>query len=371
MKKSKLVLGILSVMVILFSYGCKDNDNELYQKGHLVINLTDAPFPYDMIDAATVHFIKAEIRKVTEGNEDGYPFIPLELELTDPVNLLELRDGVTSRLIEADIDPGMYDLIRLYVDEASLTVKDGGGDYSVKVPSGAQTGIKIFMQPALKVAGGLTSNVLLDFNVEHSFVLKGNMDTPAGIKGFNFKPVIKAVNMTTEGTLDGVVTDADADTLLPAVSVWIEQDASEKASALTNGEGYYIMDNLAPGFYDVIASLEGFYNDTVEGVEIVEGNLTTQNLELKAITGTLEGVVKDVDADTLLPGASVWIEKDQVEIASVTTDGAGHYSIPDIPVGFYDVIAALEKFDNDTVKNLEIVEGDPIIQDFGLTLSEE
>jgi len=273
--------GILSVMLILFSYGCKENviDNELNQKGRLVIHLTDAPFPIDMIDAATVHIVKVEIRKVTEGDEDGYPFIPLTLELTDPVNLLDLRNGVTSKLVEADIDPGMYDLIRVYVDEAGLTVK-GGGDYNIKVPSGAQTGIKIFLEPALKVAGGLTSDVLLDFSLEHSFVLKGNMDTPAGIKGFNFKPVIKAVNNTVDGTLEGVVTDADADTLLQGASVWIEQDGSEKSSTLTDGDGYYAMGGVPAGFYNVIASLEGFYNDTVEGVEIVEGNLTVQDLAL-------------------------------------------------------------------------------------------
>jgi hypothetical protein len=281
MKKANLLLGVLSIMVILFSFGCKDNnnENEYYQKGHLVIRLTDAPFPIDMIDAATVHIIKVEVRKVTEGDQDGYPFIPLELELTDPVNLLDLRNGVTAKLVEAEIEPGMYDLIRVYVDEAGLTVK-GGGDYNIKVPSGAQTGIKIFLEPALKVAGGLTSDVLLDFSLEHSFVLKGNMDTPAGIKGFNFKPVIKAVNNTVDGTLEGVITDADADTLLQGASVWIEQDESEKASTLTDGDGYYAMGGVPAGFYNVIAALEGFYNDTVEGVEIVEGNLTVQDLAL-------------------------------------------------------------------------------------------
>jgi len=281
MKKAKLLLEILSVLVILFSYGCKDNnsDNEYYQKGHLVIHLTDAPFPIDMIDAATVHIVKVEIRKVTDGDEDGYPFIPLELELTGPVNLLDLRNGVTAKLVEAEIDPGMYDLIRVYVDEAGLTVK-GGEDYNIKVPSGAQTGIKIFLEPALKVAGGLTSDVLLDFSLEHSFVLKGNMDTPAGIKGFNFKPVIKAVNNTVEGTLEGVVTDADADTLLPGASVWIEQDENKIASALTDGEGYYAMAGVPAGFYDVIAAMEGFDNDTVKDVEIVEGDPIIQDFAL-------------------------------------------------------------------------------------------
>ena len=196
------------------------------------------------------------------------------------------------------------------------------------------------------------------------------MDTPAGIKGFNFKPVIKAVNNTVDGTLEGVITDADADTLLQGASVWIEQDESEKASTLTDGDGYYAMGGVPAGFYNVIAALEGFYNDTVEGVEIVEGNLTVQDLALTAITGDLEGTVVDFDADTLLPGATVWIEQDENEIASALTDGDGYYSLPGIPVGIYNVIAALDGFDNDTVEGVEILEGNLTVQDLALTVTE-
>ena len=84
----------------------------------------------------------------------------------------------------------------------------------------------------------------------------------------------------------------------------------------------------------------------------------------------LEGVVKDLDADNLLPGASVWIEQDEIKIASALTDVDGYYSIPGIRVGFYNVIAALEGFVNDTVKGVEIVEGDLTV-DFALATEEE
>ena len=378
MKKAKLLFGIIAALAIVFFAGCtdmdKDNDQQNLansdQLGHLVIKLTDAPFPFDMIETATVNITKVEIRKVSEGDEDGYPYIELPLpEESNEFNLLDLRNGVTADLAEMGIEPGNYDLIRLYVDQAKLKVKDGD-EYKVKVPSGQQTGIKIFMDPALKVVSELTTEVVLDFNLEKSFVLKGNANTPAGIKGFNFKPVVKAVNNTTEGTLAGEVYDADTEALLPGISVWIEQDAAEIASASTDEQGYYAISGLIAGFYDVIAGSDGFYNDTVEGVEIVEGNLTVQDLALTPITGMLEGVVKDLDADTLLLGASVWIEQDEIEIASALTDEEGYYSIPGIRVGFYNVIAALEGFVNDTVKGVEIVEGDLTV-DFALATEEE
>jgi hypothetical protein len=322
-----------------------------------------------MIESATVNITKVEIRKVGDGEEDGYPYIELPLpDDSNGFNLLELRNGVTADLVDMGIEPGNYDLIRLYVDEAELKVKEGG-EYKVKVPSGQQTGIKIFMEPALKVVSELTTEVVLDFNLEKSFVLKGNANTPAGIKGFNFKPVVKALNKTTEGTLAGEVFDADTDALLPGVSVWIEQEETLIASASTDEQGYYAIPGTAAGFYEVIAASEGFYNDTVEGVEIVEGNLTVQDFILTPITGMLEGVVKDSDDDTLLPGAKVWIEQEEIKIDSALTDEDGYYSIPGIRVGIYEVIASIEDFVNDTVKGVEIVEGNLTV-DFALVIEE-
>jgi len=285
MKKAKLLIGILTVLGILLSTGCQDKDIDHNQQGRLVVKLTDAPFPIDTIESATVSIVKVEIRKVGGGDQQEYPFVDLPmLEETMELNLLDLRNGVTASLIDMEIEPGSYDLIRLYVDEASLSIKEGE-TYTLKVPSGSQTGIKLFMDPALNVAGGLTTEVLLDFNVEKSFVLKGNMGTPAGIKGFNFKPVIRAVNNTTTGTVAGVVDYAD--TLQKNVSVWIAQDTII-TSAFTDTTGYYAMPGIPAGFYSVSAAKEGFDTITVEGVQIVEGNLTTQNFSLTLVEEPVE-----------------------------------------------------------------------------------
>lgn len=274
MKKVKLLFGIVIGLFILFSTGCQNLDND--QPGNIVIKITDAPFPIDMIAEATVSITKVEIRVKSEGEEEEYPFITV-LEEPMEFNLLELRNGVTADLIDMDIPAGSYDLIRLYVDKASLSVKDHE-TYSVKVPSGSQTGIKIFIEPALRVAGGLTAEVLLDFNVDKSFVLKGNVNTPAGIKGFNFKPVIRAVNNTTAGVIEGVVTYADT-VLLPDVSVWIEQD-TVITTAYTDDTGFYAMPGIPAGFYTVSAVKEGFDTVSYADVEVVEGNLTVQNFVL-------------------------------------------------------------------------------------------
>ncbi len=275
MKKVRLFLGIISALVIIFTTGCQDITNSDRQ-GHLVIQLTDAPFPFDTIDAAMVNITKVEIRKVTEGDEDENPYISLPVEATD-FNLLDLRNGITAELVDVEIEPGDYDLIRVYVENASLSIKEGE-TFSMKVPSGSQTGIKIFVEPALHVAGGITTDVLLDFSIEKSFVLKGNMFTPAGIKGFNFKPVIRAVNNTTAGSVEGLVTDT-ASVLLEEASVYIIQDEDTITSASTV-EGYYAMPGIPAGLYTLSSTKAGFDTVAFEGVEIVAGNLTVQDFTL-------------------------------------------------------------------------------------------
>lgn len=276
MKKISLLFGIFSVAVILFSSGCQDiidqpNDGQ----GHLIIKLTDAPFPIDMIDSAMVHITKVEIRKMSEGEEDGYPFTTV-FEGYEAFNLLDLRNGITADLVDVEIEPGSYDQIRLYVDEVGLTVKEGD-TYNLKVPSGSQSGIKIFMEPAVEVVGGLTADVLLDVNLEKSFILKGNTKSPAGIKGFNFKPVIRAVNSTTAGTVEGLLTNSD--TALHNASVWISVDTIVSA-AFTDTIGYYALPGIPAGSYSMSATLEGFDTVTFEGVQIVAGNLTIQDFIL-------------------------------------------------------------------------------------------
>lgn len=277
MKNVRLLFGIVSVLGILVSTGCQkiSGDQIGDEQGRLVIKLTDAPFPIDMIDSAMVYISKVEIRKKSEGTELGHPYITV-FEGLEEFNLLDLRNGITAELVDLEIDSGNYDLIRLYVDEASLTVKEGD-TYSLKVPSGAQTGIKVFIKPDLHVEGGLTTDVLLDFSIEKSFILKGNTKSPAGIKGFNFKPVIRAVNITTAGSIEGVVDYAD--TLMQDVSVWIAQD-TVITSAFTDTTGYYAMPGIPSGFYTVGAAKEGFDTITVEGVEIVAGNITIQDFTL-------------------------------------------------------------------------------------------
>lgn len=275
-------LSIIAVLgsFILFFMGCQEVANN--QTGRIVVKITDEPFPIELIEEASVTITKVEIRNEQENEEN--PFITL-FEGSETFNLIELRNGLMAEFLDLEIPAGNYNLIRIYVENASIAIKDFE-TYSVKVPSGSQTGVKMFIKPSLKVAGDLSAEVLLDFSLDKSFVLKGNMDTPAGIKGFNFNPVIRAVNNTTAGVVQGIVTDVDV-VPLSEVAVSIEQD-EVLSTAYTDEEGFYAILGVPAGQYSMLALKEGYVTATVDEVEVVEGNVNIQDFVLEMVEATEE-----------------------------------------------------------------------------------
>jgi hypothetical protein len=273
MKKTRILSASLLSIVLLSFIGCQKAGDET---GHVSILVTDAPFPLEYIEEATVTITRVELRK--EGEEEEHPFITV-CEGSEELNLLDLRNGIVQELAEVEVPAGAYNLIRMYVEEAGIVVKDYGS-YSVKVPSGSQTGIKLFIAPSLQVSGGLTTEVLLDFNLEQSFVLKGNLNSPAGIKGFNFKPVIRAENKSTTGTIYGIVSDADQ---LPVSGATLSLVLSEEETLTTSteGDGSYAFIGIPAGTYPLTASQVDFEPLSVEEVLVVAGNKTRQDFVLE------------------------------------------------------------------------------------------
>ena len=271
----KRIVFILTAASFLIGMGaCSETRNPGDGDGRVVIKVTDAPFDISSIESATVTITRVEIKKVGDGISDGNPFVTLS-EDTVTIDLIDLRNGITETLLEMDIPAGEYDMVRLYVDEAGLKLRDYVDPYSVKVPSGKQTGIKIKIYPYLEVAEGLTSELLLDVDLSRSFVLRGNMHNN---NGFIFKPVIRAANMTTAGRIEGIVTDT-ADVKIKEATLWLEQD-TVVATAFADTLGYYAIIGIPAGTYSISATKEGYDTVRFDGVNIVAGNRTVRNFGL-------------------------------------------------------------------------------------------
>lgn len=274
MKKLILLFMAAGLMIA----GCTKSDyNNPTMPGKLVLKITDDPFNFNFVESATVKITKVEIRKAGDGVPDGNPFIVVSDD-TLTLNLLDLRNGVTTSLPEIEIPQGKYDLIRLYVQEAGLKLKDNPMDFNVKVPSGKQTGIKIFISPALDVEGGLTSELLLDFDLSRSFVMRGNLSHSAGVNGFIFKPCIRATNLSTSGRIVGMVTDTSMVKIKEA-TVWVKQDTIV-ATSIADTLGHYALIGLPAGTYSIFATKASYDTVSYSDVKVYAGNATIKNFKL-------------------------------------------------------------------------------------------
>jgi hypothetical protein len=183
-------------------------------------------------------------------------------------NLMELVNGVLTQLGVADLESGPYTQIRLMLKatpDGGVNILGQGHPYpnyiidsrdavhELKVPSGYQSGIKLVH--SFDIVGGVTMDLILDFDAQKSVVQAGNSGN------YNLKPTIKVVGTVDRALVAGIVTDTNGAPLAGAlVSAQIPDPGAADpvdrvivaASTLTDDEGAYQL-FLLPGAYLVVA----------------------------------------------------------------------------------------------------------------------
>lgn len=228
--------------------------------------MTDAPSDY--VDSAWVDIGAVELIPAGEGSP-----VLLAVDGTDGfVDLLDLQGGVTALIADADIPAGDYSQLRLIVEDARVALAegyeftDGSTSKSLFVPSGAQTGIKLNLAGSageddggpLTIATGETV-LVLDFDVNQSFVIQGDPEAAAGINDILFTPTIRVVAQdvaaSVSGTVSTTVTGASVAGLVvkaePTDEGSLEAYQSRTGTAVTDENGAYTIHFLVPGSYAV------------------------------------------------------------------------------------------------------------------------
>ena len=175
-------------------------------QGQVVVRLTDAPFPFDEVESVDAFVVRIDAKlsaateveaaaAVDENEAEANGWVTIA-EPNASFDLLTLRGGNTANLGQSTLLAGNYQSLRLILDteQSSITLKDGTvlsgtSNPSILFPSGGQTGIKILLTDPVAVEEGSTTNLLIDFDVGESFILRGATLTQNGLL---FKPVIKA-----------------------------------------------------------------------------------------------------------------------------------------------------------------------------------
>lgn len=267
----------------------------------LRILITDAPADY--IDSAFVDIGAVELLP----GGDGERIVLTENGTDGEIDLLQLQGFTTATLADVDIPAGTYKEIRLIVESARVVLAegyefpDGATSAPMRVPSGASSGIKLKLRPeavdetgsegaagegeggeevesgGIEIIGGQTV-LVVDFDVNRSFRIQGNPETPAGIKGVSFKPTLRVAVADLSGDVSGTVSTALTDVALEGLVVTAERVESEEdtefqswsGTAMTNASGMYTLAYLAPGTYIVtVATSDETLSSVPESIEVV------------------------------------------------------------------------------------------------------
>jgi hypothetical protein len=205
MFKRSIPASVALAAVLVLAAGCDSNPSASEDAAFVKILLTDAPADYiaeAWVEIPRVYFIPGE-----EEPEEGPPFVDLFNDPDNPLSydLLTLRDGVTADLTgEVEVPAGQYNQLRMIVGRAEITLRDGyqfadgSQTRSLFIPSGAQTGIKVNLAEPVTTEGGTINVILVDFDVDQNFVIQGNPETPAGIQGILFTPMLRELSRNVE-----------------------------------------------------------------------------------------------------------------------------------------------------------------------------
>ena len=165
--------------------------------GSVNVHLTDAPScGYDHVYISVDHI---EI----SSNGNSWTTIPVSSSVAQPIDLLNLTNGVLVTLGQETIPAGTYQQVRLVLKANggsppfanSLVLTGSTTPIALTTPSAQQSGYKIL--GPFTIQAGSTSDLVLDFNACKSIVV-------AGASGkYLLKPVVRAIAQVISGTISG------------------------------------------------------------------------------------------------------------------------------------------------------------------------
>jgi Domain of unknown function (DUF4382) len=274
-------------------------------------------------------------------------------------DLLDLRNGVFRTLAVGSVPAGTYDQVRLKL-AADNTIVVGGVTYPLKVPSGQESGYKLFGRFVVPVDG--TVDVGIDLDAARSV-------HPTGSGKWILIPVARIFPIQTTGSIHGTVSPAAATSWVYAMS-----GADTVTSTMTSGNGSFTLALLPPGDYavhivptvlagatkgdhaspgreSVIIPGQGFRDTTLSPVHVTAGQTTELGTIVLGTTAPLPGrLIGVVLPDSFTTRA--FLLQSGVQKDSTSTGAGGHFAFENLSAGSYD---------------LHLVPGNPGFRDTTLT----
>ena len=203
-KRSAALVVAATVAAAMLGACSGDDTTSLGDTGTLIVRLTDAPSLIDSIQRVDIFVVRVDGRFATASDaelsanvDNGTPggWVTLATPNTS-FNLSALRNGTTTTLGEGSVRAGTYRAFRLVIDPAksTVTLKSGrvltrSSSPGILFPQTSRIAIRILPSKPVEIVGGRTANLIVDFDVNTSFVQRG-----ASVErdGLLFRPLITA-----------------------------------------------------------------------------------------------------------------------------------------------------------------------------------
>ena len=189
------------------------------------------------------------------------------------VDLLELRDQDPLRIAEHDVEPGVYSQLRISIESARVLLdpayafEAGGRDRTLSVPTGAQGGAALNLEVtgvvddsvgAIDIQAGLLV-LMVDFDVNQSFLIQGDPEAPDGIDDIVFTPKLRVAVRPLAGSISGTVNAGASGVDVTGLTVTarplneglLGPYQTQAATAPAGPDGRYTLPFMAPGRYSV------------------------------------------------------------------------------------------------------------------------
>lgn len=224
--------------------------------GMLTLSITDAA-----VDDATEVWVTFTGISIQPADGETIVVPPDQAE-TRTINLLSLQGTRSAILLDDVVLPaGQYDWIRLHVDSASITFKDGSV-HELIIPSGSESGLKI--NTVFTVDSHQDARKTIDFDLRKSVVESGSSGK------YELRPTLRLVDDDLSGAISGTVEQA-----------W-----------LTLAE----CSDSDPDSYNAVYVFDGF-NINVDGLDMDSAlYVTSANVQLNPDSGNYEYEVGFVEA---------------------------------------------------------------------------
>jgi hypothetical protein len=223
------------------------------QDGRTAVFLTDAPFPFDRIARVDIHIDEIALSPQADTSE-GLPTWVTVARPRRTFNLLDLQNGTTALLGEADVPPDQYRAVRVTFDPDRSSMTDRGGGHPAidwQAKGETPTLFSLVEEPMAIDENG--EDIVIDFDVGRSFLPDSSSD------GFLFIPFIRAITRAGSGGIEGTLVNKATGGPIPlaAVSIHYTSDTGSAlgplvATSRTDQEGAFTASFLRPGRYAVL-----------------------------------------------------------------------------------------------------------------------